>query len=145
MPTLFIVRGLPGSGKSTYISDTLNNLDYPFSVEWFEADMFYLTNQGYQWRKEHLFHAHSWCYYNTFQTIYSGRDCYVSNTFTTLKEMQRYLDLPSILPCDIKIIELHSQYKSIHDVPEETFQRMKSRWYTFETLPEHVTSLEVIK
>lgn len=144
MPTLHLVRGLPGSGKSTYISNRLDSLDYPFSVEWFEADMFFLTDKGYyRWSGAHLSAAHSWCYYNTLQALYSGKDCYVANTFTTLKEMQRYLDINIIISnVKIEIVEIHTQYESIHNVPKEVINKMKSRWYTF---PENSFPIKVIK
>lgn len=143
MPTLYLVRGLPGSGKSTYVSEQLNHLDYPFSVEWFEANQFFQTNKGYSWSPKHLNEAHNWCYYNTLQALYSGKDCYVSNTFTTLKELEQYINLADTIPnLNIQIVELHTQYESIHNVPLETVTRMVARWYAF---PENIFPIKVIK
>lgn len=135
MPTLYLVRGLPGSGKSTYVrnklasycyEDPLNSILYNH----FEADQFFETLKGYKWNRILLSQAHEWCYLNTLQTLYSGKNVYVSNTFTTDSELQKYIDLQNIIPnLRIKIVEMHTQYESIHDVPQETIERMRKRWF----------------
>jgi hypothetical protein len=65
--------------------------------------------------------------------LIAGIDVIVSNTFTTMKEMRPYIDLANRLGAALDVVEMHSQYGSIHNVPEETMAKMRARWMT---LPE---------
>lgn len=124
MPTLYIVRGLPGSGKSTYVYNNLNE-----DVFLYEADDFFSSQYGYKFDPKFLKNAHEMCYQNVVCSLFHGCNVAVANTFTTRWEMLRYLSLTEIFPdLKIKIIEMKTQYTSVHDVPEETVQKMKNRW-----------------
>jgi predicted kinase len=119
--TLRIIRGLPGSGKSTYAQE-----NYPLSPI-YEADMFF--GEKYNWNPSYIGSAHNWCYYNVLKSLYVGADCVVANTFVTNKELDRYLELQNIIPdLNIEIIEMRTQYKSVHNVPKEVIERMQRRW-----------------
>lgn len=70
-----------------------------------------------------------------YQKLVIGLDVVVSNTFTTNKEMRKYLELVEDFPnLEIKIIEMKNDYGSIHNVPEEALNKMRLRW---EELPTH--------
>ena len=124
MPTLYIVRGLPGSGKSTYAK----SLESPLGIIHFEADMYFEQDGEYKFNPSLLKHAHMWCYNRVAEFLDIGGDVVVSNTFTTLKEMQPYFNLAEMYNADVIIVEMKTQYGSIHNVPEETIAKMKARW-----------------
>lgn len=146
MPKLYIVRGLPGSGKSTYadklvhrdndelvkkISETGDmSLRSQFKIiKHWEADMFFETATHYAFDARLLRVAHQWCYSNVVKHLRNGYDVVVSNTFTTLNEMAKYLEINDLVDdVDIEIIEMKTQFKSIHNVPDEKFEQMKNRW-----------------
>lgn len=121
MPTLFVLRGLPGSGKTTYANE-----NYPL-MPLYEADMFFGVD--YKWNPTFLGLAHRWCYYNVLKTLYIGNDCVVANVLGKKKDLEEYLNIKNIINgVDIEIIEMRTQYKSKHGVAKETMERMKRRW-----------------
>lgn len=123
MAKLTLVRGLPGSGKSTY-AKTLEGYKH------FESDMFFVNDHGvYKYDIEYISVAHDWCYSNVVKELINGHNVVVSNTFCAMWEMDRYLNLLHLLEEPIRIVELRSQFGSIHNVPEQAIARMKNRWF----------------
>lgn len=118
--TLYIVRGLPGSGKSTYAQS--------LGVPYFEADMYFYKNGKYEFDRNKLHRAHTWCFDTLASHIHCRIDVAVSNTFTTVKEITPYVELARQNDYQIVIIEVKTHYGSIHSVPEETMEKMRARW-----------------
>ena len=128
MTTLTIVRGLPGSGKSTYAKQLLES--DPRSRH-LEADMYFIDRDGnYAFNHSRLREAHVWCLDSVTSYLISGCSVIVSNTFTTMKEMQPYLDVARRHSVTLEVIEMRTQYGSIHGVPEATMEKMRNRWVT---------------
>lgn len=120
---LVLIRGLPGSGKTT-MAKALASRGY----EHFEADMFFELGAVYRFDASRIRQAHAWCQQMTHQALLSDRPTVVSNTFTRLAEMAPYLEMTA----NIRVIEANGRWGSIHGVPPETLQRMAERW---EALP----------
>lgn len=120
MGTLTLIRGLPGSGKTT--------LAKYFDCFHFEADMFFVNGGKYTFEGERIAMAHALCRRLTMEVIdYS--DVVVSNTFTTLKELKPYLDLPYE---KLQVIKCVGEFGSVHGVPDKALDRMKRRWQDYE-------------
>ena len=116
-PTLTIIRGLPGSGKTTLARE----MGAPF----FEADQFFEDEKGdYRFDGPRITFAHAWCLAQVKASLESGSDTTVSNTFTRRWEFQPYLDLGF----PVRIIEVHGPWKSIHAIPEASLAKMRDRW-----------------
>lgn len=132
MPKLTLVRGLPGSGKSTY-AESVCDSSITF-IEKYEADQFFIQLEypyAYNWSPKYLHEAHDLCRTRTIRGLYHNIDIIIANTFITKAQLQYYFDIANLIPnLQIEVVELHTQYKSIHNVPDETIERMKSRWYT---------------
>jgi len=122
---LVLVRGIPGSGKSTWAKAQAKA--YPNATHR-EADMFFEASGEYQFDPTLLGYAHEWCYSNTVFDLLSGKDVFVSNTFTKNWEMEKYIAIGVRLGCEITVVEMKTNYGSIHDVPEAKIQQMKERW-----------------
>ncbi len=126
MARLKLVRGLPGSGKSTYAK---NLLAKGVCQVHYEADTFFMTNEGfYDFDATKLYQAHKWCYDKVKQSLSLGLDVVVSNTFTRKREVRPYQELCAELGCELEIVTLTHNYGSIHDVDEATMSKMKKRF-----------------
>lgn len=130
---LVIVRGLPGSGKSTFAKR--------LGILHFEADMWFDTHGGFD--KNKLKDARTWCYERVSQELHNGNHVVVSNTFTQAWEMQKYLQLAEDLGIEVKILTMDGNYKSIHGVPEETVRLMRDRFDT--SIKDNTTKEELLK
>jgi predicted kinase len=88
---LFLLRGLPGSGKTTLANQLGGSL--------VEADRYFMEYGDYKFDASKLKEAHAWCreqVQNWMETNGRGFDVpriVVSNTFTQEWEMKPYYDL----------------------------------------------------
>ena len=123
-PVLTLIRGLPGSGKSTLAAALEDSSD----VNWYEADHFFSVNGEYNFDASLLKQAHQWCQKKTEEALSCCVDTVVSNTFTQKWEMQPYLDMAKKYNAIINVIVCKGEFGSVHNVPEETIERMRKRW-----------------
>ena len=139
MKTLFLIRGLPGAGKSTLAE----HLFWLFScykedegrfgqVCLVAADDFMVDGDGYyKWQPELLPECHRECYATAESAIAEGvEDVIVHNTFTTEKEMQPYMDAAH--ECGYRVVRLIVENThgntSVHNVPDKTLEAMRNRF-----------------
>lgn len=119
---LYIIRGLPGSGKSTYAKT-----NFPLAKQ-FEADMYFVQNGKYAFNPAKLNAAHKWCQNMVRKALENDDDVVVSNTFIQEWELMPYIGMAMDTKTPITIIEMTTQYGSIHDVPESKMVSMQDRW-----------------
>ena len=126
--TLYIIRGIPGSGKSTEARRILSG-DFTSTIKWFEADMFFENKEGeYHFDASKLHQAHKWCLNNTEKALSEGFNVIVSNTFSTHQELKPYQSLASKYGAYVNMRQMNNTFKSIHNVPESTIEKMQDRW-----------------
>ncbi len=130
---LYIVRGLPGSGKSTF---ALNLVGADFLV--CEADKYFMIDGEYKFDATKLKQAHEFCR-NTVETYMRDnveandqfyRQIAVSNTFTQEWEMQPYIDLAKKYGYTVFTIVVENRHGGVnqHGVPDEALTRMRDRF-----------------
>ena len=130
MAKLIIIRGLPGSGKST-LAVKFASMGY----DHFEADQFFIgEDEEYKFNASLLDAAHSWCYGNVVRSLKDGRNVVVSNTFCALWEIEKYLNIAAYMEIELKVYQMFTQYGSIHGIPNDALDRMKSRWWDMSSM-----------
>ena len=124
---LVLVRGLPGSDKSTYAKS------YFVGHIHLEADMYFIQSDGsYDWTADRLGKAHNWCFETAKIMLNNGYDVVVSNTFTTLKELNPYIELANQNDIQYAVFRMTSEYNSIHNVPQIVIEKMRIRFEDYE-------------
>ncbi len=129
---LFLVRGLPGSGKTTFATHIWN--EYAVC----EADKFFYDKDGnYNFDGSKIKEAHAWCK-NEVETRMKDHqlnqqyypEIAVSNTFTQEWEMKDYYDLAEKYGYKVVslIVENRHGGKNVHGVPEDKLEIMKNRF-----------------
>jgi predicted kinase len=127
---LVIIRGIPGSGKSTYAAEC-----YPRYIK-LEADMYFINRNGdYKFDGAKIKDAHDWCFKTACILMNNGYNVVVSNTFTRVSKMQNYLDHAKSVNILVNVIRMNNDFGSIHNVPVEVIQNMKDR---FEDYPNEI-------
>jgi len=122
---LVLLRGIPGSGKSTYAKNHFS--DHML----LEADMYHMVCGVYQYKPENIVSAHDWCFKTTEIYLNNGFGVVVANTFVKCWEVFKYVDLANKLHIPCYIYSIQGEFESIHNVPSDVIQRMKDTWENY--------------
>ena len=129
MKNLILLRGLPGSGKST--TATLLGAGSSGTAH-FEADMFFMRDGEYKFDFTQIKEAHKWCQNSVERAMFLGHNStiIVSNTFTQEWEMEVYYNLAKEWDYRVTslIVENRHEGVNVHGVPQETLDKMKQRF-----------------
>lgn len=122
---LVLIRGLPGSGKST-IAKAL------YGFVHMEADMYFVDAFGnYEYEQARIKNAHEWCQRETRKHLELGRNVVVSNTFTRRFEIEPYFEMANSLGIKPNVLIATGKFKNEHGVPAEVIEKMRQRWEEF--------------
>jgi predicted kinase len=148
---LIIVRGLPGSGKSsiaTNLGVPANNI---FSVDdyWLRPDGTYDFNydyvaKSYQWNHQRVSATMASKVLDTKTTLV------VDNVNITFDEILPYVEAAQVYKYSIKLLEPQTEWRydveecyknNTHSVPYSTVRRMYSEWQTTASLEARLIEL----
>jgi predicted kinase len=121
---IYLVRGIPGSGKSTF-AKTLGG-------EHYEADMFFIDGNGeYKFDGSKIKLAHEWCQDMVYMDMIKEiPKIVVSNTFTQEWEMRPYFEMAKNYGYKVFSVVVENRHGGTnqHEVPEEILTKMCERF-----------------
>jgi tRNA uridine 5-carbamoylmethylation protein Kti12 len=141
MVTLYIIRGLPGTGKST-LGKTLAG------KQSFAADDHFMVDGEYKFDPSKLGEAHNQCARNVKNALLDGEAAIrsgvtsfsvaVCNTFSCRWEYEPYIEMAKELGVRYFVINLFDNdtpletlfERNVHGVPRHVFKSMYDRWET---------------
>lgn len=126
--SLILLRGIPGSGKSTFAHVIAENGKYPIC----SIDSYFTDNLGhysFDFRKNHL--AYKTCEDLTIAEMKKGTEkIIVDNTFTMEWEMEPYFKHAEENNYRVFVMTIENRHggKNIHQIPEEHIQKMRDNF-----------------
>jgi len=120
---LIIVRGIPGSGKSSFASLLGRAIC--------TADDWHIRKGVYDWKPENVGKAHDWCQRKCRRFMKAGIErIIIANTSTTKKEFNPYIQMAKHYGYKVYSVITENRHggESLHEVPETTLEKMKNRF-----------------
>jgi Holliday junction resolvasome RuvABC ATP-dependent DNA helicase subunit len=133
---LIILRGAPGSGKTTFANRLISRCPASLRmgrgiVHW-ENDMFFLKNGKYEWSKERLPDAIEWCNSNAIQSMMRGATVIVANTFIKHVHMAELINAADSLGIPHVVFRMTGKHKDINNVPKDIVENMRANMEDYE-------------
>lgn len=124
---VMILRGLPGSGKSTFTRQ------YEGAVIC-SADHYFETLDGYKFNPSELPNAHAACFRKFLGALQNGHDdvIIVDNTNTTAWEISPYVAAAQAYGIEAEVVHIECDpevafTRQTHGVPRHAFEAMSER------------------
>lgn len=133
--SLILLRGLPGSGKTTLANVLSEGNKYPV----FSVDDFFTSETGeyrFEFEKNHL--AYKQCEECTRAAMQQGKEkIFLDNVFSLEWEMEPYFKMASEYHYRVFVMTLENRHGSsnIHGLSDEQLQKMATK-YKVVLLPE---------
>ena len=128
MKELFLLRGLPGAGKST-LAKSIGGIRV-------EADQYFMEDGVYKFDASKLKYAHQYCqgqteaWMKTDSTQIDATRIIVSNTFTQEWEMDAYYKLAEKYGYRVYSLIVENRHSGVneHGVPGDKIEVMRNRF-----------------
>ena len=126
MNNLIILRGVPGSGKSTF-SEFLKSLG-SFGYH-HETDKYFCIDGVYKFDPSKLGENHAKCFHD-FKISVNNNDgnIILSNTSVATWEYEKYKQYAESKGFRVFVITMSQQFQNIHGVPDEKVESMKRKF-----------------
>jgi predicted kinase len=128
---LILLRGLPGSGKTT-LAKVILQLPTNTEPEVLSADDFFETKDGdYIFDPTKLKEAHNYCQFRCSERMRQQKaKIIVANTFTQEWEMDEYFKMAERYNYRVHTVIVENRHgnENVHGVPKDKLQQMKDRF-----------------
>ena len=127
---LRIVRGLPGSGKSSFARYFFPGV---FHVE---NDMGHINKyEEYHFDKDRVLEVQMWCHDTVRLALQNNIECVVSNVFVSKRSVDSYVLIAKECGTDFVVYRTEGMFQNEHNVPYDVYQSMKEK---FENYPDEI-------
>ena len=138
-PTVVIMRGLPGSGKSHLLTHSLEAMSNPSKVAVISADSFFTEGSDYKFNPSAVFKAHLGCISQFLDALLCSEKSVVAidNTNSQSWEYYIYTYLCQVLglichilevPCPTSALAERFRCRNQHKIQSSAVNRMLQRW-----------------
>ena len=121
-PRLYLIRGVSGSGKSTF-AERLREAGVVDRV--IENDQFRTRGGRYVFRADDTERVCAECLRATAAALLAGQRVAVPNAFIRRWEMQPYLDLAKRGGVPVLVMVMDNQFGNVHGTPPDKLDWMK--------------------
>lgn len=125
MASLVVIRGLPGSGKST-AARKLIDAGYTH----IEADMYHINKKtgAYEFDYARKTAAWEWVKETLANLLRGGQNVVLAGVFPANNTLQYLKDACNYLGADFTVLTAEADHGNIHDVPEDVLRGMAAAW-----------------
>lgn len=138
MPTMYVMRGAPGSGKST-VAKRLRDMSAQGYCVIASADDFFVEDGEYVYDGSRLSEAHARCFGKAAVAMASHQNVVVDNTNLSVRDFAHYVIVASLKGYHVVEVLCYGEFRNIHDVPEWRVKQMREQiesWPTWLRLNE---------
>jgi len=119
---LYIIRGLPGSGKTTLARQLAPDANAA-------NDDYFYGPAGYQFDERHRLAAKAACLLRISGYLAAGISrVAVHNTFILRQHYAEYVHAADVHGYGVMTVTLTSQFTSVHNVPPHVLRSMRQHW-----------------
>lgn len=120
---LILIRGLPGSGKSTFAKT--------FNCFHVESDMFFIRDGKYEWTASKNAEAARNREQFVRLALQCNMDVVVSDVFYQTSEIEPYIKMAQEYRADFTVYKMNNSFRNIHNVSQVQLEIFKKRWEEF--------------
>ena len=118
--TLYLIRGVPGSGKSTFTRKVFGNRLI------LENDQFHMHSGKYEWIGKRQSEAIDWCIDVADMSLSKKMDCVISNTFTKVGYIDTYKRLADLHDANFVVYRMMGNFHNVHGLNDKMVSNFKN-------------------